>query len=91
MTTRIKTLIHRSNASIPRLALASTLVLMNVGASRALAQDGHSHAQTPEASEMTKEQLKDAAGLIKVVRDATRNLRTWQWPRRRGMPFNSAV
>ena len=46
MTTRIKTLIHKSNTNILRLALLSALVLMNVCPSRAVAQDGHSHTST---------------------------------------------
>ena len=71
MTTRIKTLIHTSKTSIPRLALLSTLVLTNVCPWRALAQDSHSHTSTDQHGEMTADQLSKAGALIKVVRDST--------------------
>lgn len=70
MTKRIKTFIHKSNTSILRLALPSVLVLMNVGASRALAQV-HSHVPTPQQSEMTQDDQSNATALVKIVRDST--------------------
>ncbi|MBZ5624897.1 MAG: hypothetical protein LAQ69_40275 [Acidobacteriia bacterium] len=71
MTTRIKTLIHKSNTSILRLALLSALVLTSVCPSRALAQDGHSHTPTPQQNEMTPDQQSGADTLLKIVRDST--------------------
>src|SRR5438876_4659483 len=44
------------------------LVLVNVGPSRALAQDGHSHTQTPQKREATMDQQ---GALLKIVRDST--------------------
>src|ERR1700716_3737568 len=70
MTTRIKTLVYKSNTSILHLAL-SALVLMNVCPSRALAQDGHSHTPTPQQNEMTLDQQSKAGALLKIVRDST--------------------
>ena len=70
MTTRIKTLITKSSASILRLAPLSALVLMNVCLSRALAQDGHSHAPTGRQYKAADPQ-GDAGALIKIVRDST--------------------
>src|SRR5215471_9104230 len=43
------------------------LVLMNVCPSRTLAQDGHSHAPSPQTKQMARAQ----GALIKIVRDAT--------------------
>ena len=71
MTTRIKTLIRKSNTSILRLAPLSALVLMNVCPSRALAQDGHSHAPTPQKRQMTQAQRSNEGALLKIVRDST--------------------
>jgi hypothetical protein len=70
MTKQIRTLIHKSNTSILRLALPSVFVLMNVGASRALAQV-HSHVPTPQPSEMTQDDQSNATALVKIVRDST--------------------
>ena len=70
MTTRIKTLITKSSTSILRLAPLSALVLMNVCLSRALAQDGHSHAPTGRQYKAADPQ-GDAGALIKIVRDST--------------------
>ena len=44
------------------------LVLMNVGYSRALAQDAHSHAMTKHE---TPEQKRKAGALIRIVREST--------------------
>src|SRR6266567_3350964 len=71
MTTRIKTLIRKSNTSILRLAPLSALVLMNVCPSRALAQDGHSHAPTPQQYKAAVDPQSNAGALIKIVRDST--------------------
>ena len=68
MTTRIKNLIHKSNRTILRLAPLGALILMNVGPSRALAQDGHSHTPTAKRREATTEQQ---GALLKIVRDST--------------------
>ena len=67
MSIRIKNPINKSNASILRSALVGALVLTNVCASRALAQDGHSHTTTTQ----TTEQLNQANALVKIVRDST--------------------
>jgi hypothetical protein len=69
MTT--KTLNHKSNAGILRLALLGALVLTTVCASRALAQDGHSHSATQQEDEMTPDQQSKANALIKIVRAST--------------------
>jgi hypothetical protein len=50
---------------------AIALVLLNVCPSRALAQDGHSHASPAQQREMTREQRLNAATLVNVVRDST--------------------
>jgi len=71
MTTQIKTLIHKSNRSILRLALPSALILMNLCYSRALAQDGHSHTPTPQKNQKASRQQNNAGALLKVVRDST--------------------
>jgi hypothetical protein len=89
MTTRIKTLIYKSNTSILRLALPSALVLMNVCPSRALAQDRHSHTPTPQRHEMTPDQQRNAGALLKIVRDSTERFKDvsvaevegYGWPR----------
>jgi hypothetical protein len=47
------------------------LALMNAGASRALAQDGHSHSAEGQAHVLTQEQQNNAGALIKIVRQAT--------------------
>ena len=47
------------------------LVLMSVGSSRALAQDGHSPTLTPQHQQLTPDQQSNPGALIKVVRDAT--------------------
>jgi len=74
MTTPIKSFFQRSTTSILRPALMSALVLMNVGAPIAQAQDGHSH--TPKQQyQMTASQLTNANALIRVVRDATDRFR----------------
>ena len=71
MTTRIKTLVYKSNTSILLLALLSDLVLMNVCPSRALAQDGHSHTPTPQQNEMTLDQQNNARTLLRIVQEST--------------------
>src|SRR5437867_1471460 len=70
-TMTIKTLIPKSNASILRLALLGSLALTMVFASRALAQDGHSHSTTQQQDEMSPEQQSKANALIKIVRAST--------------------
>lgn len=47
------------------------LVLMSVGPWSALAQDGHSHTQTPQHHEMTQDQQSKASALLTTVREAT--------------------
>jgi hypothetical protein len=71
MTTRIKTLIDKSNTSILRLVMPSALIFMNVCPSRALAQDRHSHTPTPQRHEKTLDQQSNAGALLKIVRDST--------------------
>src|SRR5262249_59942056 len=70
MTTRIKTLVYKSNTSIMHLALLSAL-LMDVCPSRALAQDGHLHTPKPQQNETTLDQQNNAATLLRVVREST--------------------
>jgi len=70
MTTRIKTLVYKSNTSIMHLALLSAL-LMNVYPSRALAQDGHSHTPKPQQNETTLDQQNNARTLLRIVREST--------------------
>ena len=45
------------------------LVLLSVCPGRALAQDGHAHAQTPQ--QQTPEQKSQQSALLKIVRDST--------------------
>jgi hypothetical protein len=71
MTTRFKTLIHKSSTSILRLALPGALVLMNVCPPRALAQDGHAHTPTTQKTAMVSGRSADAGALLKIVRDST--------------------
>lgn len=47
------------------------LVLMSVCPLRALAQDGHSHTQTPQDEELTTDHQSKASALIKIVREST--------------------
>ncbi|MDQ1471945.1 MAG: hypothetical protein QOJ99_3425 [Bryobacterales bacterium] len=47
------------------------IVLISVGPSRALAQDGHSHMPTSQQSEMTREQRNNAGALVQIVRQST--------------------
>lgn len=47
------------------------LVLISVGSSRALAQDGHSHTSAPQQNQLTPAQASQASDLIKAVREAT--------------------
>ena len=46
-------------------------VLISVCCGRALAQDGHSHTQTPQHQELTPEQKSQANALVKIVREST--------------------
>jgi len=71
MTTRFKTLIHKSSTGILRLALPGALVLMNVCPPRALAQDGHAHTPTTQKTAMVSGRSADAGALLKIVRDST--------------------
>ena len=70
MTTRIQTLIRRSNTSILLVALPGALALLNVCPSRAWAQDGHSHT-TSQEQQMTLDQQSSANALIAIVRQST--------------------
>ena len=47
------------------------LVLLSVCPLRSLAQDGHSHTQTPQQQELTPEQKSRASALIRTVREST--------------------
>ena len=47
------------------------LVIMNVCSSHTLAQDGHSHAPTPQKRQMTQAQRSNEGTLLKIVRDST--------------------
>ena len=49
----------------------TTLALLSVGPVSALAQDGHSHTQTPQTNELTPDQKSKASALLQQVRDAT--------------------
>jgi len=70
MTTQIKTLLHNSTRNILRVALPSALVLLNVGASRAWAQDAR--AQTTQiAHGMTHDQQNSDNALIAIIRQST--------------------
>jgi hypothetical protein len=62
-------IINRFAKPFPYLLLA--LILLEVCPSRALAQDGHSHAKAPELQEYTPDQANKAETLIRVVRNAT--------------------
>jgi hypothetical protein len=68
MTT--KTLFHKSNASVPRLALLGVLALTIVCGSSAVAQDSHSHSGAQQ-DELTAEQQSKANALVKIVRAST--------------------
>jgi len=65
--TRIKTFSSKSL----RPALMGALVLMNVCASHALAEESHSHTPTPEQFEATRGQQSNAGALLKIVREST--------------------
>jgi hypothetical protein len=75
MTTRIKRIIHESSARITHLALLSTLVLMNLCPSLALAQGAHAHILTAQPHDVTS---GDAGALIQIVRDATERYKNVQ-------------
>jgi hypothetical protein len=67
--------VHTINLKARRFAMRFqycmiALVLTNVFASRALAQDGHSHKPTPEHG-MTVDQQSNAAALLNIVREST--------------------
>jgi hypothetical protein len=61
-----------THSKVRRFATYSILAfaVMTTGASRALAQDEHSHMSAP-ANEMTREQRSKASALLKIVRDST--------------------
>jgi len=63
---------HTTNPSVRRFATYSILAfaIMSAGASRALAQDDHSHMSAP-ANEMSREQRSKTSALLKIVRDST--------------------
>jgi hypothetical protein len=65
MTTPIKTIIHRLNRTILRLAPPSALVLLNVCTSLMWGQDTHSHTKT------TLDQQNNANALITIVQQST--------------------
>jgi hypothetical protein len=56
---------RRFTAQLPCSVMA--LLLLNLGSSRILAQDGHSHSP----KQQQRERQKDVAALVKVVRDST--------------------
>ena len=47
------------------------LALMSAGPLSALAQEGHSHTQTPQTNELTPDQRSKASALLQKVREAT--------------------
>jgi hypothetical protein len=47
------------------------LVLVSISPWRALAQEGHAHAMTPQHNEMTADQKHQASALLKIVRQST--------------------
>jgi hypothetical protein len=49
----------------------AALILMSVSPLNMLAQNGHSHTQTPQRREMTPGQKANANTLLRIVRDAT--------------------
>ena len=53
------------------LSVAIPLAFINVCPSPALAEDGHSHAQTAQKHETKLDATTDANALIKIVRDST--------------------
>jgi hypothetical protein len=59
----------RFTAQLPCSVMA--LLLLNLGPSRILAQDGHSHSPKQQQTESSANEQKDAAALVKVVRDST--------------------
>jgi hypothetical protein len=63
---------HTTNPSVRRFATYSILAfaIVSAGASRALAQDDHSHMSAP-ANEMSREQRSKTSALLKIVRDST--------------------
>ena len=52
------------------------LVLLGVSPTRALAQDGHSHAAAAQHQELTPEQKSRQGVLVQAVQDATRRFQT---------------
>ncbi|HWW88412.1 MAG TPA: hypothetical protein VNZ26_32680 [Vicinamibacterales bacterium] len=62
----------RTRFEVPVIAV---LMLTSFGASRALAQDDHSHGMTPAKHEQTPEQNRQAGALVQAVRDATRQFK----------------
>src|SRR5947208_1787207 len=61
--------VRRSERQLQYFLIA--LVLATVCPLLAVAQDGHSHTQTPQNQELTREQQNQQSALIKIVRDST--------------------
>jgi hypothetical protein len=55
-----------------QFSMMGALLVLGAGASRALAQDGHSHVVTAQHQEQTPEQKARESALVSVVREATR-------------------
>ena len=73
MTTSKQPTIHSKVRRFARYIQYSILgfAVMSVGASGALAQDGHPHTPPTHVNEMTREQQSKASAFLKVVRDST--------------------
>lgn len=71
---------------IRRFAKYSTiaLALMGAGPLPALAQDSHSHMQTPQTNELTPDQKRRANALIKEVQDATSRFKNVKYAESQG-------
>ncbi|MGI8959288.1 MAG: hypothetical protein ACR2IV_05935 [Bryobacteraceae bacterium] len=71
-TSEVKTIymkVRRFATQLPYLIIA--IALMNVGPSRALAQDDHSHTMTQQNQQLTPEQQSKQNALVKIVRQWT--------------------
>jgi hypothetical protein len=53
------------------LCSVMALLLLNLGPSRILAQDGHSHSAKEQQRERTADEQKEAGALVKIVREST--------------------
>ena len=72
-TTQIRTRLRQFGTRYQHavIALVLILILMSVGSGRAVAQDGHSHAMTPQHNQMAPDQASKVSALIQIVRDST--------------------